>query len=160
MGRDYSVRKSRGLKEGQIDSGRYELPVPDKNKTCKRQNKKSWQHNGHLNKWMEWKGAASVHGRIKVGIAWDTIRRAQCDNRNAGHKKADEDNQDEMFFSDFHKLLSIVSTLFRNLFKMPPFKVCAYLPKLHIRLSCCTRDSFFKSLSFLPTLWYKSKGFI
>jgi hypothetical protein len=27
-----------GLKEGQIDSGRYELPVSDKKKTCQRQN--------------------------------------------------------------------------------------------------------------------------
>jgi len=45
MGRDYSVGKSRGPKEGPIDSGWYELPVPDKKKTCKGQNKKS----GHQN---------------------------------------------------------------------------------------------------------------
>jgi hypothetical protein len=42
------VGKSRRLKKGQIDSGRYELPVPDKKKTSKRQNKKSRQHNGDL----------------------------------------------------------------------------------------------------------------
>ena len=104
------VGKSRGLKEGQIDSGRYELLVLDKKKTCKRQNKKSWQHNGDLDKWMVWKGAASVHGRIKIEIAWDTIRWAQCDNRNAGHKNADDDKQDEIFFSEIHILRTIVLT--------------------------------------------------
>ena len=36
MGLDYLVGKSRGLKEGQIDSRWYELPVPDKKKTYKR----------------------------------------------------------------------------------------------------------------------------
>jgi len=41
MDRDFLVGKSRGLKEGQIDSQWYELPAPDKKKTCKRQNKKS-----------------------------------------------------------------------------------------------------------------------
>ena len=41
MGGDYLVGKSRRLKEGQIDSRWYELPVPDKEKTCQRQNKKS-----------------------------------------------------------------------------------------------------------------------
>jgi hypothetical protein len=50
MGREYLVEKSRRLKEGQIDSGRYELPVPDKKKTCQRQNKKSRQLNGDLEK--------------------------------------------------------------------------------------------------------------
>jgi hypothetical protein len=32
--------KSGGLKKGQIDSGRYELPVPGKKKTSKGQNNK------------------------------------------------------------------------------------------------------------------------
>ena len=50
IGRDYLVGKSRGLKKGQIDSGRYELPAPEKKKTCKGQNKKSRQHIGHLDK--------------------------------------------------------------------------------------------------------------
>jgi hypothetical protein len=109
------------------------LPVPDKKKTCQRQNKKSRQLNGDLEKWMVWKGAASVHGRIEVEIAWDTIRWALCDNRNAGRKNADDYKQDEIFFSDIHKLRSIVSTVFRDLFK---------------------------SFSFIPTLWHKSKDFM
>jgi len=50
MGVDYSVGKSRGPIEGRIDSGRYELPVPDKKKACKGQNKKSRQHHGNLDK--------------------------------------------------------------------------------------------------------------
>ena len=118
MGLEYLVGTSRGLKKGRIDSGRYELPVPEKQQTCKGQNKKSRQHIGPLDKWMEWKGAVSVHGRIELEIAWDTIRRAQCDRRNAGRKNADDDKQDEIFFSDIHKLRSIVSTLFRDLFKI------------------------------------------
>ena len=121
IGCNHFVRKSRGPKEGPIDSGRHELPVPDKKKTYKRQNKKSWQPNGNLDKWMEWKRAASVHGRIEVGIAWDTIRWAHCDNRNAGHKNADDDKQDEIFFSEIHKLWTIVSTVFRDFFKTPHF---------------------------------------
>ncbi len=100
IGRDYLVGKSRGLKEGQIDSRWYELSVPDKKKTCQRQNKKSGQHHGNPDKWMVWKGAASVHGKIE--IACDTIRWAPCDNRNAGHKNADGDKQDEIFFSEIH----------------------------------------------------------
>ena len=111
------VGKSRGLKEGQIDSERYELLAPDKKKTCKRQNKKSWHPNGDLDKWMVWKGAASVHGRIEIETAWDTIIWAQCNNRNAGHKNADDDKQNEIFFGEIHILWSIVSTLFRDLFK-------------------------------------------
>jgi hypothetical protein len=63
------VGKSRRFKKGQIDSGRYELPAPEKKKTCKGQNKKSRQHNNNLDKRMEGKGTASVHGRIEVGIA-------------------------------------------------------------------------------------------
>ena len=121
MGRDYLGGKSRGSKEGPIGSGRYELPVPDKKKTCKRQNKKSWQYNDNLDKWMVWKGAASVHGWIEVESVWDTIRWAQCDSRNAGHKNADDDKQDEIFFSEIHILWSIVSTVFRGLFKTPLF---------------------------------------
>ena len=154
IGRNYLVGKSRGPKEGPIDSGRHELPVPDKKKTYKRQNKKSWQPNGNLDKWMEWKRAASVHGRIEVGIVWDTIRWAHCDNRNAGHKNADDDKQDEIFFSEIHKLWTLVSTVFRDFSKRP------ILPKLQVRLSCCTRDSFCKSLFSIPTLWYKIKDFI
>ena len=133
MGRDYLVGKSRGPKEGPIDSGRYELPVPDKKKTCKGQDKKSRQHNDNLDKRVERKGTASAHGRIEVGIAWDAIRWTQGDTRNAGHKNADDDKQDEMFFSDIHILWSIVSTVFRDLFK---------------------------SISFIPTVWYKSKDFL
>ncbi len=121
IGRDYLVEKSRGLKEGQIDSRWYELPVIDKKKTCQRQNKKSWQHHGNLDKWMEWKGAASGHGRIEVESAWDTIRWAQCDSRNAGHKNADDDKQDEISFSEIHILWSILSTVFRDIFKTPLF---------------------------------------
>ena len=121
IGRDYSVGKTRGPKEGPIDSGLYELPVSENKKTCKGQNKKSGQHNGNLDKGMEWKGAASVHGRIEVGIAWSTIRRTHCDYRNAGHQNADDYKQDEMFFSNLHKSWSIVSTVFRNLFKTPFF---------------------------------------
>ena len=102
MGRDYLGGKSRGSKEGPIGSGRYELPVPDKKKTCKRQNKKSWQYNDNLDKWMVWKGAASVHGWIEVESVWDTIRWAQCDSRNAGHKNADDDKQNYIFFIDIH----------------------------------------------------------
>jgi hypothetical protein len=48
--RDYSEGKSRGLKKGPIDSWWYELPFPDKKKTCKKQNKKSGQPNGDLDK--------------------------------------------------------------------------------------------------------------
>jgi hypothetical protein len=68
------VGKSRGSKEGPITSRWYELPFLDKKKTCKGQNKKSRQHNNNLNKRMEGKGTASVHGRIEVGIARDTVR--------------------------------------------------------------------------------------
>jgi hypothetical protein len=50
IGRDYLVGKSGGPKKGPIDTWWYELPVPDKKKTCKRQNKKSRQHNGNLDK--------------------------------------------------------------------------------------------------------------
>ena len=53
---------------GPIDSGCYELPVPDKKNACKGQNKKSRQHNDNLDKRMKGKGTASIHGRIKVGI--------------------------------------------------------------------------------------------
>jgi hypothetical protein len=102
IGRNYSEGKSRGSKEEPMGSRWYELPVPGNKKTCKGQDKKSRQHNDKLDKRMEWKGAAAVHGRIKVGIAWDTIRWTQCDNRNAGHKNADDDKQDKMFFSDSH----------------------------------------------------------
>jgi hypothetical protein len=47
------VGKTRGPKEGPIDSGLYELPVSENKKTCKGQNKKSGQHNGNLDKGME-----------------------------------------------------------------------------------------------------------
>jgi hypothetical protein len=50
MGRDYLAGKPRGLKEGPIGSRWYELPVPDKKKTYKGQNKKSGQHNNYLDK--------------------------------------------------------------------------------------------------------------
>jgi hypothetical protein len=103
-GRDYLVGKPRGFEEGPIDSRWYELPVPDKKKTCKRQNKKRWQHNGNLDKWMECKGAASVHVGTEAEIAWDTIRWAHCDNRNAGHKNADDDWQDEIFSVKIHMI--------------------------------------------------------
>ena len=120
MGRDYLVGKSRRLKEGQIDSRWYELPVPDKEKTCKRQNKKSWHYNDNLDKWVVWKGAASVHGWIEVESVWDTIRWAQCDSRNAGHKNADNDKQDEIFFSEIHILWSIVRQCFETFPKVFP----------------------------------------
>ena len=68
---------------------------------------------------MVWKGAASVHWRIEVEIAWDTIRWAQCDSRKAGHKNADDDKRDEIFFSEIHKLWAIESTVFRDFFKTP-----------------------------------------
>ena len=108
MGRDYLVGKSRGLKEGQIDSRWYELPVPDKKKTCKRQNKKSWQYDNNLDKWVVWKGAASVHGWIEVESVWDTIRRAQCDSRDAGHKYADDDKQSKIFFTQNTQCIPLV----------------------------------------------------
>ena len=104
MGRDYSVGKPRGPKEGPIDSERYELPAPDYKKTCKGQNEKGWQHKGNLDKWMECKGTASVYGRIELEIAWNTIRWAQVDNRNAGHKNANDDKQNKIFSSKIHIL--------------------------------------------------------
>ena len=46
----YLLGKSRGLQEGPVDSRWYELPVPDRKKTCKGQNSKNRQHRENLGK--------------------------------------------------------------------------------------------------------------
>ena len=60
---------------------------------------------------MVWKGAAGIHGRIEAKTVWDTIRWAQCDNRNAGHKNADDDKQDYIFPGKIHIIYTIVLVL-------------------------------------------------
>lgn len=113
--------KSRGLKKGPIDIWWCELNVPDKKTTCKRQRQKSRQHNDHVNKWMEWKEAASIHGRMELEIARNTIRWTHTDNRNTGCQNADDDKKKEIFFGDIHKWWPIVPTVFWGVFRTPVF---------------------------------------
>ena len=181
IGRDYLVGKSRGLKEGPIDPGRYELPVPDKKKTCKRQNKKSRQHNGNLDKCVVCKWTASAHGRIEVGSTWDTIRRAQCDNRNAGQKNTDDDKQDEIFLMRFINCGQRVDSvprpfqnapttyIFENFFlyylaakRFSPRLVPKTLPQLAVVLAILYVPKFAQEWilhykKFQPWVWFKGR---
>jgi hypothetical protein len=49
----YLVGKSRRLKEGPVGSRWYELPVPDRKKTCQGQNRKNRNYKENLGKRME-----------------------------------------------------------------------------------------------------------
>ena len=108
MYREDSMAETRRPIRGPIGSGRYELPVPGNQQSCKRQNKKRRQHDDDFDKCIIWKGAVSFHGGIKCNIAWATIWRAKGDSRKAGHKNTDNEKQDLIFPGKIHRMYSIV----------------------------------------------------